>query len=118
MRALLIAIAALSLGLALLGLVTPGLPSTEFVLLAAWASARSSPRFHAWLINHRVFGPALRDWQNGRRIQRKAKWLASASMSACAILMIATIPHIWLVTLAIASMAAVQLWLWKRPEPT
>lgn len=117
MRALLMLVAVLSLGLALLGAITPGLPSTEFVLIAAWASARSSPRFHAWLLRHRLFGLVLRDWQNGRRIRRKAKWMATASMAVCTVLMIAVVPHAWLVVLAIVCMLGVQVWLWRQPEP-
>lgn len=116
-RALLMVVAVLSLGVALLGVITPGLPSTEFVLLAAWASARSSPRFHAWLLRHRLFGPLLQDWQNGRRIRRKAKWLSALSMSICAVLMIIFVPHVWSIALAIGCMLGVQIWLWSRPEP-
>ncbi|MBB2778506.1 UNVERIFIED_ORG: uncharacterized membrane protein YbaN (DUF454 family) [Comamonas terrigena] len=117
MRALLMVVAVLSLGLALLGAITPGLPSTEFVLIAAWAAARSSPRFHAWLLRHRLFGPVLHDWQNGRCIRRKAKWMATASMAVCSVLMIAVVPHAWLVMLAVVCMLAVQVWLWRQPEP-
>lgn len=116
-RALLMIVAVVSLGLALLGAVTPGLPSTEFVLLAAWASARSSPRLHAWMLRHRLLGPLLNDWNNGRRIRRQAKWGASISMALCAVLMALTVPHIWLVAPAIVCMAGVQIWIWKRPEP-
>lgn len=116
-RALLMCVAVVSLGLALLGIVTPGLPSTEFVLIAAWASARSSPRFHAWLLRHRLFGPLLRDWHNGRRIRRKAKWMATASMAVCTVLMVAMVPHAWLVVVAVLCMLGVQVWLWRQPEP-
>lgn len=116
-RVLLMVVAVVSLGLALLGAVTPGLPSTEFVLLAAWASARSSPRLHAWMLRHRLLGPLLNDWNNGKRIRRQAKWGASISMALCAVLMAFTVPHIWLVAPAIACMAGVQIWIWKRPEP-
>lgn len=116
-RALLLALAVASLGLAALGAVTPGLPSTVFVLLAAWAAARSSPRLHAWLLRHRLFGPMLRNWQDGRRVSRRAKWAASLSMLACAVVLVATVPHVWLVAAAVASMAGVQVWLWRRPEP-
>lgn len=117
-RALLLTLAIVSLGLAGLGLILPGLPCTEFVLLAAWAAARSSPRFHAWLLRHRLFGPMLRNWRDGRRVSRRAKWSASAMMLICSALLIATVPHRWAVAAAIVCMAAVQLWLWRRPEPT
>lgn len=47
-RGLLRVPAVLSLDIGLLGVVTPGLLTPDFILLAAWAAARSSPRFHVW----------------------------------------------------------------------
>jgi uncharacterized membrane protein YbaN (DUF454 family) len=61
-RALLHAFAVLCLALGLIGVVVPGMPTTVFILLAAWAAARSSPRLHAWLLGHRIFGPLLHNW--------------------------------------------------------
>ena len=116
-RVLLTGLAVVSLGIAMVGLVVPGLPSTEFVLLAAWAAARSSPRLHAWLYRSAWFGPALRHWRNGRRVTRRAKYWASASMTACAALMLHTVPHWWVNAPAIACMAGVLVWIWRRPEP-
>jgi len=110
-------VAMLSLGVACVGLVLPGLPSTEFVLLAAWAAARSSPRLHQWLLQHKIFGAMLRHWADGKRLSRRAKWAATVSMSLCAALLLWTVPHPWLVTLALVSMACVLVWLWFRPEP-
>ena len=49
-------LAYVSLGIGLVAIVIPGLPTTEFILLAAWAATRSSPRLSAWLENHRLFG--------------------------------------------------------------
>lgn len=116
-RVLLLALAVLSLGVGLVGIVTPGLPTTEFVLLSAWAAARSSPRFHSWLLRSRLFGPMLRHWNNGRRVGRGAKWGASVSMLACSALLVWTVPHKPSVVIAIGAMALVQVWLWRRPEP-
>ncbi|RMX06942.1 DUF454 domain-containing protein [Corticibacter populi] len=110
------ALAVSCLVLAALGAILPGLPSTEFILLAAWAAARSSPRFHAWMLEHPLFGSTLRCWQDGRCVSRRAKWLASFSMTTCSILLIVSVPHPWLVAVAIACMLAVQVWLWKQPE--
>lgn len=117
MRALFLLLAVLSLGLAVLGAFLPGLPCTEFVLLAAWAGARSSPRLYGWLHRHPVFGPLLHNWSNGRRVSRRAKWAASASMLMCSVLLVWTVPHPWLVATALVCMAGVQIWLWRRPEP-
>jgi uncharacterized protein len=117
-RALFLALALASLGLAVLGLLLPGLPSTEFVLLAAWAAARSSPRLHAWLLRQRLFGPMIRHWQSGR-VPRRAKWLASLAMAGAAAVLMASSQgapgHGRLA--ALACMAVVLLWLWRRPEP-
>lgn len=114
LRALLLLLAVASLGLAVLGLLLPGLPSTEFVLLAAWAAARGSPRLHDWLLRHRVFGPMILHWRSGR-LPRRAKWAASAAMAAAAAVLVVTstgpLGHGRMAVLA--CMAAVLLWLWR-----
>jgi uncharacterized membrane protein YbaN (DUF454 family) len=110
------AAALLFLLLGLIGVVVPGMPTTVFILLAAWAAARGSPRLHGWLMAHRLFGPMLRDWRNGGTVSRRAKWSATATMLPCAVLVVATARAPWLAALAIACMAGVLAWLWRRPE--
>lgn len=63
----------LAVVLATLGVVLPLLPTTPFLLLAAWCFARSSPRFHDWLLNRSVFGRYLRHWQKYRAMPPGAK---------------------------------------------
>lgn len=116
-RALYMALAVFSIALAITGVFVPGLPSTEFVLLASWAAARSSPRLHRWLHEHKWFGPMLHNWHNGRRITRRAKVMATVSMSVCMVIMARTIPHAWVVWPVCLSMVAVLAWIWRRPEP-
>lgn len=116
-RALLVALALVSLTVGIIGIFVPGLPTTEFVLLSAWAAARSSPRLHAWLHAHRLFGPALRNWKNGRLVTRRAKWSATCSMSLCAVLMLRSFDNRGLAAGLIGCMALVLVWLWRRPEP-
>ncbi|MAF46903.1 MAG: YbaN family protein [Rhodospirillales bacterium] len=79
-RPLLIAFGWLCVALGAIGVVTPGLPTTIFIIIAAWAFARSSRRFHDWLYRHRVFGPALLDWERHRVIPVKAKVMAVSMM--------------------------------------
>lgn len=105
-----------SLAIGLVAIVVPGLPTTEFILLAAWAATRSSPRLSAWLENHRLFGPMLHNWRNGKVIPRRAKVGASASMLLCAGLMLVMLDHGWPVYLALAGMGLGNLWIWSRPE--
>jgi uncharacterized membrane protein YbaN (DUF454 family) len=109
-------LAYVSLGIGLIAIVVPGLPTTEFILLAAWAATRSSPRLSAWLENHRLFGPILSNWRNGKIIARKAKVSATVSMLLCATLMLVMLDHGWPIYLAIAGMGLGNLWIWSRPE--
>jgi uncharacterized membrane protein YbaN (DUF454 family) len=71
----------LCVALGLIGIVVPGLPTTPFMLLAAWAFSRSSERFQAWLLDHPSFGPAVRDWRERNAISRQAKSLAVGMMT-------------------------------------
>jgi uncharacterized membrane protein YbaN (DUF454 family) len=108
-------LAYLSLGCAVLGVILPGLPATEFVLLAAWASAKSSPRLNRWLHQHRLFGPMLNNWQRGV-IVRRHKLAASLSMSLCLALLLWHQPPLWLLLSATGGMLCGALWIWSRPE--
>ncbi|MHC8319124.1 YbaN family protein [Pseudomonas sp. GB2N2] len=109
-------LAYLSLAIGLIAIVVPGLPTTEFILLAAWAATKSSPRLSAWLADHKLFGPMLYNWRNGRIVARRAKVGATVSMLLCAGLMLVVLDHAWPVFLAIAGMSLGNLWLWSRPE--
>ncbi len=64
------------LGLALLGVFLPVLPGTPFALLAAWFFARSSERWHQWLLQSDLFGPTLRSWERERCIPCRVKVVA------------------------------------------
>lgn len=116
-RALLLALAGLCVVLGVIGVVVPGLPTTEFILIAAWAAARSSPRFSAWLESHRLFGPMLRNWRQGRRLSRRAKWGATATMTVSAVILFVVTSRPWMAAVVTTVMAIVLIWLWRRPEP-
>lgn len=116
-RWLLLVFAGLCLVLAVIGVVLPGVPATVFLLMAAWAAARSSPRLHAWLLDHRLFGPMLRDWENGHCVSRRAKWSAAATMAVGAVVLVWTAYRPWIAAAGIGCMAVVLAWLWRRPEP-
>ena len=79
-RGLLWLAGSVSLLLGLIGVVLPGLPTTPFVLLAAACYAKASPRLHAALLQHRLTGPMLRDWEQHRSLTRRTKTIAVVSM--------------------------------------
>jgi uncharacterized membrane protein YbaN (DUF454 family) len=60
-------------GLAVLGVLLPVLPTTPFLLLASYFFVRSSPRLNGWLLRSRVFGGLLRDWQRHRGVRPRVK---------------------------------------------
>jgi uncharacterized membrane protein YbaN (DUF454 family) len=109
-RWLLLGFAVLCLVMGIIGVIVPGLPTTVFILMAAWAAARSSPRLYQWLWNHRLFGPLLRNWAQGGKVSRRAKWSAAIFMTASAAVL-------WMGGARSACMACVLVWLWLRPEP-
>lgn len=69
-----------SLALGLLGIFLPLLPTTPFLLLAAFCYLRGSPRLHAWLLGHAVLGPYIRDFQSGQGIPLRSKLIALGFM--------------------------------------
>jgi uncharacterized membrane protein YbaN (DUF454 family) len=64
-----------------IGIVLPVLPSTPFVLLAAWFFARSSPKWHQKLLNSELFGPMIRNWESHRCISRRTKIVGLTGMA-------------------------------------
>ena len=72
-KGLLLFLGVLSMGLAIVGIFLPLLPTTPFLLLAAACFVRSSDRLHRWLITHRWFGPYIKNYRDHGAITRRAK---------------------------------------------
>ena len=110
------ALALVCVGLGLIGVFLPGLPTVPFLLVAAWAGGRGWPALEAWLLAHPRHGPAIRRWRDHRAVPRRAKWLASATMVVSTVLIVLSGAH-WALKLGmVLFLAAVAGWLWRRPE--
>ncbi len=70
----------ISLSLGFIGAFLPVLPTTCFVLLAAWCFAKSSPKWHQRLLDSPLFGESLKHWETHRCIPPKARFFAISSM--------------------------------------
>lgn len=81
---LLLALGAAFVALAGLGVLLPLLPTTPFLLLAAWCFARSEPRLLGWLHRSPLFGPLLRDWERERGVRLHVK-ISAIAMVALAV---------------------------------
>ena len=68
------------MGIGGVGVVVPGLPTTGFLILAAWCFSHSSPRLEAWLLSLPRFGPMIRDYRMGLGMPRAAKRWAIGSI--------------------------------------
>jgi uncharacterized membrane protein YbaN (DUF454 family) len=104
----------LSLGMAYVGLITPGIPYSCFVVFAAYCFAKGSPAMHAWLYNHKIFGPFLTNWNTKRVFPTKMKFFMLAMMSSSLIIMSFTVPVRGVVYTGIF-MLCVAVWAWRWP---
>ncbi len=117
LRFLALLLAYLFLGLAIVGVFVPGLPTVPFLLLAAWFAAKGSQRLHRWIYAHPHFGKLLIDWETQGAVSRRSKVIAVLMTLASAVLMYRHIENVW----ALAGITALLLFgmgfLLTRPEP-
>lgn len=106
-----------ALGAGTLGLLLPLLPTTPFLLIALWATARGAPEWHERIRTHPRFGPSIQAWQTQRAVSKRAKLLACGAMvtSWTALWLAGAGPAI-LVALAVL-FAGVSAFLVTRPAP-
>ncbi len=105
-----------AVGLGILGVVLPVLPTTPFLLVAAFAFGKSSPRARAWLIDHAHFGPTIRDWEERGAISRRAKILATTMMGAVVIFSIWKGLPLWVLLAQGALILAGAAFVLTRPD--
>lgn len=106
----------LFLALGTIGAVIPVLPTTPFLIVAAWAAGKSSPALRQRLRAHPTYGPALVAWQDHRAVSRQAKLAACSLMALSWLIVWATATNPWLPIGVGATLACVGLYLVTRPE--
>jgi uncharacterized membrane protein YbaN (DUF454 family) len=111
------ALALLFIALGLLGIFLPLLPTVPFLLAAAWAAGRGWPALEHWLLAHPRYGPTIRQWREQGAVPRRAKWAATGMMTLSSAVLLATDVPVAVKVVAPLLMAAVAIWLWRRPEP-
>lgn len=116
MRAVYLSLGLLMTALGILGAILPLMPTTIFLILAAWFFSRSSPRLEAWLMNSR-FGSVLSDWRENRAISRRSKAVALTGMSAgFAIFLLTSSPPFLLAAAAGVLIVGCALYVVSRPS--
>jgi len=110
------ALGTLSLGAGALGLVLPLLPTTPFVILAAFAFSKGSQRFARALHGHRVFGPIIAEWRARGAIAPRYKVLALAMMGAALAASAAFGVSTTLLTIQAACIAGAATFILSRPD--
>jgi hypothetical protein len=116
-RGLLITGGTICVVLGVIGIFMPLLPTTPFMLLAAACFARSSRRFHDWLLANRTFGPLIREWEQHRSIPRRTKLTAIALMSlTLAVSIVFFVEPRWLQALLATMGLALAIWMYRLPS--
>jgi len=116
-RVLLLISGWLCLILGAIGVFLPVLPTTPFLILAAFCFSRSSRRIHQWLLSQQLFGPLIRAWEEHGVIPLRAKWLSTTMM-----LILISYPMLFMPipvlgkSLMGLSIVCVLIYIWTRPS--
>ena len=104
------------LGVAYIGVVTPGIPWSTPTVVAAYCFARGSDRWHNWIMNHKLFGPFLRNWSEKRVFPKYGKWAMFVTMDVSLVIVWFT-TYNWKLTAGLGlMMMLVAIWAWRFPE--
>jgi hypothetical protein len=105
----------LSLIMAYVGLVVPGIPFSIFLVFAAYCFSKSSKRMHDWIYNHKHFGPFLTNWSEKRIFPTKMKYVMVFVMASTLVFTWITTHNVNAVVWSGGFMALVALWAWRFP---
>jgi uncharacterized protein len=113
-KSLWIALGLFFVGCAYIGILLPGVPTTFFVILAAWAFGKSSEKFNKWLHEHKLFGKYLTNWETKRIYPYKGRWAMVGVMCLSLISMWLTLP-IRIVLYAGITFVLIMFWAFRYP---
>lgn len=116
MRFVMLALGFISLGLGLIGVILPLLPTVPFILLSAFCFARSSDRLHNWLLDHRAFGPLIRDWRENGAIPPRVKAIATVSIAGAFAVPAVLGVKPWVMGVQLVVLGLVLVFIWTRPD--
>ena len=106
----------LCLGIAYIGIVTPGIPWSTPTVGAAYCFAKSSEKWHNWIMNHKLFGPFLRGWAEQRVFPTYGRWAMVATMDVSLIILWFTTYNWKLVAGVGLGMLLCAVWAWRYPH--
>lgn len=114
-RAAFAALGCTFVGLGAIGLFLPVWPTTIFCILALWCFKKSSARLENWLLNNRLVGPTLRDWDESKSITLRAKTISIAAIWVAILISIALVHNPWVQGTLLAIATLLTWYLASRP---
>ena len=106
----------LALVLGVIGIFLPVLPTTPFILLAAFAFGKSSPRLRRWMEEHPVFGEPIRDWETRGAIAPRHKALAAGMMALTFVVSVVLAVPTHVLIIQIICLGGAALYVLTRPS--
>ena len=105
----------ISVVLGAIGAILPIMPTTPFLILAAFLFSKSSPRFHKWLLDLPKFGPIIREWEETKTIRKEVKVTAIVVLSISMMVTITFVPVKPIVKgVMVFFWISVSIYLWTR----
>ena len=106
----------IALVLAFLGVLLPLLPTVPFLLIAAFFFAKSSERVHTWLVNHKLFGKMIRDWNERGAIDKKAKYFSTVSILLVIVVSVLLKIKLMVILMQVFVLSLALLFIWTCPD--
>lgn len=118
MRFMFFSLGCVMISLAVIGALLPVMPTTIFLILAAWCFGKSSPRLETWMLDHPRFGPGLRRWREEGAIAPRAKMMAVSGMAfGYALFWVEAKPGLLLAGVVAVFMLSSAVYVVSRPKP-